>query len=67
MAKKFRSASNSEWDDYRIWAESADLYILLKYYLPDSHGDGLVSYTSAMTLGLLLCKGTIYDKARILF
>jgi hypothetical protein len=40
---------------------------LLKYYLPDSHGDGLVSYTSAMTLGLLLCKGTIYDKARILF
>ena len=66
MAKKFR-AKDALWDDYRLWAEGGDLTILLRWYMPDSNSDGLVSYTSAMSLGLLLCNGSVYDKAKILF
>lgn len=39
---------------------------MLKYYLPDSKGDGLVSYTSLLSVGLLLCNGSTYDKAKVL-
>jgi hypothetical protein len=66
MAKKFRS-KYADWDDNRLWAEEGDLTTLLRWYMPDSTSDGLVSYTSAMSLGLLLCNGTIFDKAKIIF
>lgn len=35
--------------------------------MPDSLGDGMLSYTSMMALGLLLCQGSIYEKAKILY
>ena len=66
MAKKFR-AKDALWDDNSLWAEGSDLTILLRWFMPDSNSDGLVSYTSAMSLGLLLCNGSVYDKAKILF
>ena len=68
MAKKFTASNNApEWESEKIWAESSDLTILLKWYLPDSQGDGIISYTSLLSLGLLLCKGSIYDKSKVLF
>ena len=67
MAKKFRTKYAPDWDDNRLWAEGSDLTILLRWYMPHSTSDGLVSYTSAMSLGLLLCNGTIFDKAKIIF
>jgi hypothetical protein len=66
MAKKFM-AKDSNWSDQRMWSERSDLTLLLRWYMPDSKSDGIVSYTSAMSLGLLLCAGSIYDKAKILF
>ena len=40
---------------------------LLKWYLPDSKGDGFVSKTSILCLGLLYCKGSTYDKGKVLY
>lgn len=68
MAKKFKTSLQlREWEKGGHWSESSDLRLLLNNYMPDSSGDGILSYTSVMSLGLLLCQGTTYDKARILY
>lgn len=67
MAKKFRSSNHNEWHHNELWAENSDLSALLRWHMPDSDSNGIVSYTSAMSLGLILCAGSIYDKAKILF
>ena len=68
MAKKFQEVSHlSEWNSNGVWDEDSNLSILLKNYMPDSSNDGLLSYTGVMSLGLLLCTGSTYEKAKILF
>ena len=72
MASKFKKHSNiNEWKSDSLWDFSSDLRLLLTSYLPDSSLDGCIyghiSYTSAMALGLLLCSGSIHDKAKYLF
>lgn len=67
MAKKFTSFNNNDWNDKALWEKNSDLTVLLKWYMPDSKNYGMISYTSVMCLGLLLCAGSIYDKAKVLF
>lgn len=68
MAKKFRESTHlKEWESQSHWDPDSDLTILLRNYLPDSTQDGLLSYTSVMSLGLLLCSGSSYEKSKILF
>lgn len=67
MAAKFTVFNcSSEWKSKGTWEEASDLNILLKYYLPDSQGNGVISYNSLLSLGLLLCKGSTHDKAQVL-
>ena len=69
MAKKFKEshATCDVWDVDSHWQKNSDLRLLLTYCLPDSSSDGMLSYTSVMSLGLLLCVGSIYDKAKVLY
>lgn len=67
MAKKFDATPHMKfWKDNCHWESKSELSTLLMDYMPDSQHDGSISYRSAMGVGLLLCSGRAYDKAKAL-